>query len=192
MPVLAENCQSLCECFAQLLELSTDQAALYQEVRKAIRDKAWAPLNQSLERMETLAREQGRLSKQAIELRVQLQKQLQKHAEKPFVLNQEAEKTMEANPTLWTISSLLPLLPEEQRTRLRSVWHKLRSSLANRQSELQVLEHYSHERQELIQGFLAALKDDEQDCGRAYSRGGRGQYRCPVAEAPSRIFNSEA
>ena len=184
MPVLAENCQSLCECFARLLELSEDQAALYQQVQKAIKDKAWAPLNQNLERMETLAREQGRLSKQALELRAQLQKQL--HTENSFILSQEPKRAMEANLTLWTISSLLTLLPEEQRTLLRSIWQKLRSSLANRQSELQVLEHYSHERQELIQGFLAALKDDEQDRGRAY---GRTPYH---TEAPSRIFNSEA
>ena len=179
MPVLAQNCRLLCECFAKLLELSEDQAALYQGVRTAIAEKAWAPLHQNLERMEMLAREQGRVNKRILELRRQLQDQIE---------NPEILRVSGLYSELWTISSLLPLLPEPQRAQLRSVWQELRSSLSRRRSEFQVLEQYSRGRQELIQGFLAALKDDELDRGQAYGRAG---YHS-AAEAPSRIFNSEA
>ena len=179
MPSLAEYCEQLCQYFTKLLELTGDQATLYQEMRDAIKGKAWSLLNQDLERMEFLAREQSRISKQILELRTQLQKRLQ--AER---------QAQQETPQLLRISEILPLLPSEQRPRIRQIWQELRDSLVRRQSELQVLQHYSQEKQEMIQGFLSALKDDELDRGQVYGRAG-SSYQPRVA-APARIFNSEA
>ncbi|WGK68134.1 hypothetical protein P0082_06515 [Candidatus Haliotispira prima] len=176
---VVECCEQLCEYFAKLFELSEDQAGLYREARKAIKDKAWSPLNRNLERMELLAREQGRISKQILELRIGLQNLLQPDRE-----------SLQDPPRLWKFSELLPLLPAEQRARVRKIWQELRNNLVHRQSELQVLRYYSQEKQEMIEGFLAALKDDELDLGQVYSRGG-GRYQSGAA-APARIFNGEA
>ncbi len=177
MPSLADYCEELYRYFHKLFELNEDQSNLYCELRKAIKDKEWSPLNQNLERMEFLAREQGRISKQMLELRMKLQKKLQKDS-------------VQESAQLLKISELLVLLPEQEQYRLRKIWQELRDNLVHRQSELQVLQHYSQQKQQMIEGFLSALKDDELDCGQVYGRAG-GHYQ-PKAAAPSRIFNGEA
>ncbi len=186
MPDLVEYCEQLCRHFARLFELSEDQAGLYREIRQAVKDKAWSPLNQNMERMEFLAREQGRVSKQILGLRGQLQSQLPQ----PQEVQAPAASDGSELPKLLKISELLPLLPVEQRQQVREIWQQLRESLLCRQSELQALQHYSEQKQEMIEGFLAALKDDELD--RAQSYGRVGSQRQSGVAAPSRIFSGEA
>ena len=184
MSVLADYCKQLISYFKALYELTEDQASLYREVSKALRNKEWTFLNQNLERMESLAREQGRISKQILQLRKLLQQQLQ-----------VGQHQLLDSSQLLKISELLPLLSAQSESskeslHLRKIWHELSNSLIRRQGELQVLQLYSQEKQEIIQGFLSALRDEDIDRGQTYGKAG-GQYQSGVA-APARIFNGEA
>lgn len=175
MPKLSDQYDTLYQYFCQLLNLNDDQGEIYRGLRKSLQEKAWKDLERNLERLESLALEQSRISKEILLLREQIQAGLE-----PQQRNEER---------LMQISELLPLIPHQQQGQIRDAWLKLRSNLVRRQSELKVLQHYSEEKQEMIQGFLKALQEDEQDQSQTYSRLGQPQSQ---NAGTSRIFIREA
>lgn len=167
---VSENCGQLFSGFETLLEITMDQVEVCKEIRGALWEKKWQVLKKNLDRLERLAREQTRLSARILELREGLQRHFG------------------AGDGLLRVSELLPLLPEQYREPIRTLWMRLRAELVRRKSEFSVLRRYSEGRQEMVQGFLSLLREDEGDCGQVYGRGGRFQS----ALTNSKIFQGEA